>query len=210
MDTLESNSPEFQAHVEMEVKKLMPEEQAQYLQSVDAKHFVPETAAGSLFTEVKSTANLLKLAMEQRGSLEGDDRAKLIEMGVLESSLMPQCRYLAVETPGEIGIVKAAELSPDTGVHVTRFKPGVPCTLVVDMPELPTTNIGTIIIGPNEKEEETDPEPSTKEMVWTVHPGLPIRPASEDIWEEGSEIKVADVIQRLGEEVYLNAKKVQG
>lgn len=73
------------------------------------------------------------------------------------------------------------------------------------------TDFGTIIIGPNEKDKDAKPEdpgPSTKEMVWTVHPGLPVRPVAEDIWPEGSEITVQEIIEKLGNDVFLNVRKV--
>lgn len=64
-----------------------------------------------------------------------------------------------------------------------------------------------IIIGPNKKERPEDPEPSTKEIIWTVHPGHPVQPPTVDYWEEGSEITVKEVIDRLGEDIYLNVQK---
>jgi len=194
---------------EAAIKKLMPNEQEPYLKSIEAKHFNPETAVGSIFTEIKSLPELLVLASEQRGNLEGDDKQKFIDRGVLPDSLMDQCRYIEVKTPGEVGIIKIDDesLSPDTPVSVERRKPGVPCSLIVTRKELPKTDFGTIIIGPNEKGKESDPDPTTEEMVWTVHPGPPVRPATEDIWEEGSEITIADVKKELGEDIFLNVRK---
>jgi hypothetical protein len=190
-----------------EIAKVIPEEQDSYFQSIHAKHFVPETAVGSLFTEAKDLNGLLREAARQRGDLEGDDREEFINMGVPTEALMPQCRYIKVNTPGEVGIVKIADLSPDTEVKVERKKPNTPCALIVEQAQLPEVDFGTIIIGPNEKENPDDPEPSTAEMVWTVHPGIPIRPASEDIWAENSTATVKEVMDRLGDKVYLQVEK---
>lgn len=190
-----------------EVYKVLPQEQAGYFQAMNDKHFVPEKAVGSLFTEVRDLSELLELAIEQRGNLDGDDREEFIRMGMPAGTLMPQCRYIKVNTLGEVGIIKSTSLSPDTRVRVIRTKPHTPCSLVVEGEELPKVDFGTIIIGPNDKEKPEDPEPSTKEMVWTVHPGLPVKPATEEIWEEGSDITVQEVIDKLGDDVYLNVER---
>jgi hypothetical protein len=184
------------------IQQFFPKEHEVYFKDMHNKHFDPEKAVGSLFTEAKNIEELLEKVIEQRGSLDGDDRQKFIEMGIKSEALMPQCRYLKVDTKGEFGIIKATDLSPDTKVKIIRTKAGAPCSLVVLKKELPQVDYGTVVIGPNE-----GPEPSTKEMIWTVHPGLPVRPASKDIWPEGSEITIKDVINELGEDAYLNVKK---
>ena len=176
---------------------------------METKHFDSEKGVGSLFTETRDLKELLEKTIEQRGSLQGDDREKFIAMGVKPEALMAFCRYLKVETPGEVGIINIKDLDVNTKVKVVRTKQGAPCSLVVEGQNLPTTDFGTIIIGPNEKgENPEDPEPSTKEMIWTVHPGLPVRPTTEDIWPEGSEILVSEVIEKLGNDIFLNVKKV--
>ena len=190
-----------------EIEKFLPSERADYYAALHDKHFNPEKSVGSLITEARNLRDLLARAIEQRGSLQGDDREKFIALGVAPESLLPDCRYLKVQTGGEVGIVKGIDLSPDTAVSVLRTKPGVPCSLVVERVDFPPVDFGTIIIGPNEKAKTDDPEPSTAEMIWTVHPGLPIRPALADYWPAGSVIAVRDVIARLGENAYLNVRK---
>lgn len=190
-----------------EIRKILPEEQQSYFQSIDKKYFNAETSVGSRFLDAKNLAELLQFAFEQRGSLDGDDREALVQVGVNPETLMKECRYLKVDTKGEVGIVKVSDLSPDTKVKVIRTKPGTPCSLVAEQENLPRTDFGTVIIGLNEKTNEDDPEPSTKEMIWTAHPGAPIRPAYEDIWPEGSEITAQEVVNRLGNDVYLNVKR---
>ncbi len=193
---------------ENQLAAILPAEHEGYFKATEAKHFVPETAVGSLFTGVKSLNELLGLAIQQRGSLEGDDREKFIALGAKEGDLMPQCRYLMVKTPGEVGIVNVKDLAPDTQVQVVRTKPGAPCSLIVLDNNFPVTDIGTIVVGPNEKSEKPDdPERTTKEMIWTVHPGLPVRPLAGDVWPEGSVVTVQDVIEKIGNDVFLNVKK---
>ncbi|OHA20565.1 MAG: hypothetical protein A2849_03075 [Candidatus Taylorbacteria bacterium RIFCSPHIGHO2_01_FULL_51_15] len=192
------------------VQAVLPGEHAGYFKDMETKHFDPEKGVGSLFTEIKDLQSLLDKTIDQRGNLDGDDREKFIAMGVKPEALMTFCRYLEVETPGEVGVSSVKDLSPDTRVKVIRTKQGAPCSLVVEGQNLPTTKFGTIIIGPNEKGKKSDdPEPSTREMIWTVHPGLPVRPATQDIWPEGSEITIQDVIDKLGNDVFVNVKKVE-
>jgi len=188
---------------------LLPAEHADYMQAVERKHFNNETAIGSIFTEVSGLSALLSLAIEQRGSLNGNDRAFFEQQGVSPESLRPDCRYLKVETPGRIGIVEVDDprLSPDQTVEVVQAKPKVPATLVVEMPEMPETSIGTIIIGPNAKESPNDPEPSTQEMIYSVHPGLPIKPTEENVWPVGSRLTVKEVKDKLGPQAFLNVRK---
>jgi hypothetical protein len=189
--------------------EILPTEQADYFEAINAKHFVPETGVGSLFTECKNLEELLILAQQQRGSLAGDDRDKFLQLGVPNNALLPECRYLLIETAGEIGIVSINDprLKPETEVSVERRKPNAPCSLIVSLNEFPRTTLGTIVIGPNEKFDHNSPEPSTKEMVRTAHPGLPIRPATTDIWAENSKITIADVRAKLGENAFLNVRR---
>lgn len=208
-DTEELFSPEIEA--------LMPEEDKQFFTDIENKHFNPNTAVGSRFViqkpkkhpdgkteylppdeRLEDLKDLLVKAAIQRGDLQGDDREILLKLGASPESLQPNVRYLLVKTEGKLGIVNIKKLSPDTKVKVVRTKQNVPCSLVVEG-DLVDTHFATIIIGPNENEKA-----STKETIWTAHPGLPIKPASEDIWPEGSEITVKEVMEKLGNNVYLN------
>ena len=208
-DEQKAMSGQKEKEYDKQMQAYLPAEHLGYFKDMEIKHFDPEKGVGSLFTEIKDLKNLLEKTIEQRGNLDGDDREKFIAMGVKPEALMAFCRYLKVETPGEVGIANVKDLAPDTKVKIIRTKQNAPCSLVVEGQNLPITEFGTIIIGPNEKgKNPDDPKPSTKEMIWTVHPGLPVRPATEDIWPEGSEITVKDVIERLGSDVFLNVRKV--
>ncbi|MEK9132251.1 MAG: hypothetical protein AAB606_00885, partial [Patescibacteria group bacterium] len=70
-------------------------------------------------------------------------------------------------------------------------------------------DFGVIVIGPNEKAKPEDSDPSTKEMVWTAHPGLPVRPAKDDSWPEGTTITIADVKAKLGSVAYLQFSRTE-
>lgn len=161
----------------------LPESKREYYNQLNAKHFNPETAVGSVFLDVGSIDSLLKKA----GDLERDDREYFIKAGVSSEALLPQCRYLKVETPGKVGIIPIEDCSDDETVEVIRTKEGSPCSLVIKRDSLPETNVATLIIGPDDSPD------SKNQIVWTAHPGLPIAPATEDIWPEGSSIKVSDV-----------------
>ena len=83
--------------IKEEINRVLPAELSGYFEATEQKHFDPKKAAGSLFTEIKTLRELLQKAIEQRGNLDGDDREKLIELGVAPEALMAQCRYLKVE-----------------------------------------------------------------------------------------------------------------
>lgn len=214
-DLLQARSLE-QTDEASEINAILPSEQIDYLADTARKHWGP-SAIGSRFNravsdrdnpdagvgKIKDLVTLLETAQAQRGDLKGDDRNILVEKGVSPEALLSFCRYLVVEVPGEVGIIQAKELPNDTKVQVVRRKHGAPCSLVIKGNEYPRVNFGVIIIGPNERQKDEDSEPTTKEMIWTAHPGLPIRPSEVDIWEEGSTVTVADVKEKLGEEAYL-------
>ena len=188
------------------VDDLLPVEHAAYLRSVDDKHFDP-AGAGSVFIDCSSLRELLGRAAAQPGGLDRDDRARLLADGVPASALLEHCRYLRVPAAGRMGLLDAAALPADTPVQVIRTKPGAPCSLVVRADRGDTVDYATVIIGPNEP-QPGDPPASTREMVWTAHPGPPIRPATFDLWPEGTTVTAGEVLVRLGAEgrVYLQAQ----
>lgn len=200
------NQEDSRLEKEKDLLNFLPAEKEDYFKDLHKKHFLAETAVGSLFTDVKNLQELLDLTIEQRKEgLDGDDKISLVAMGVAKNALLPQCRYLLVKTSGDVGIINAKELPQDQTVYVKRLKQGTPCTLFVENEIMPKTDIATIIIGPNEEDSA-----STEEMIWTVHPGLPIRPAKTDIWQEGSELTVMEVMEefkklKLGDAI-LNVK----
>jgi hypothetical protein len=167
----------------------LPVEQAAYFDALDAKHFGTGPTAGSVFTGVPGVRELLGIVEAERGSLDGDDRVLLLAAGASERSFLPGCRYLLCHVAGRNGMADAFALDPATPVRVVRTKPGAPCSLVVDGVPEAELDFATVIIGPNE-----DADPSSAEMVWTAHPGMPARPSEGDRWTEGATLTAADVV----------------
>jgi hypothetical protein len=176
---------------------LVPESQSKYYEQLHDKHFNQQTAVGSVFNPaLKDLATLLALAANEPGGLERDDRDHFVALGVSREALIDECRYLMVQVPGEIGLIKAKDVKPNKTVRVVRTKDNLPCSLVVRKADFIPVEYGTIIIGPDGTREN-------KEHVWTAHPGPPIPRTTEDIWPEGSVITAQDVIDRLGEDAWL-------
>lgn len=175
-----------------------------YYASTDAKHF--GGTIGSQFTEqgVRSLDDVARLAIEQRGGLDGDDWEDLETLGASPEARNPNFRYLLVRTRGTLGAVQSDELPADTLVHVMPTKVGAPCSLVADMDEGPQVDHAVIIMG--------NPDPSTydHDIVITAHPGTPGRAGSgQDIFAplEGQSISVAQARQIAGGEVTVNIRR---
>jgi hypothetical protein len=178
---------------------LLPAELADYFAATERKHFSDESL-GSRFLTLASLSELLEETRRQRGSLAGDDREALKALGADADAFLPECRYLLLEAHGTMGMVDSATLPEETLVHVVRAKPNTPCSWVVDVDELPETELATVVIGPN---QEVDA--STEEAVWTAHPGLPCQPARGDDLPEGAIVTVAELRARRGD-CLLNAR----
>jgi hypothetical protein len=174
-----------------------------YYAATDDKHFGDSGSAGSKFTDPTLTRlnDVVALAYRQRGHLDGDDRDQLAALGTPDAAFKPGIRYLLVRTPGTVGIRHSAGLPDDTPVHVTRMKPGAPCSLVLDVDTETTTDVGTIIIG---RPEENGPE-----VVFTAHPGLPIPTDFEDRMSahEGTTVALSVLRTAYGNDIWLNTRR---
>jgi hypothetical protein len=126
-----------------------------------------------------------------------DDREALLEAGAPESAFLPAIKgpeapgdlpealYYKVENvEGRLGIIQIKELPRDTRVLVSREKGSnnpddleyASASLTVirgTADELPKTDYATLIIG---REQEKGGE----DILWTTHPGPPIRPTLKD------------------------------
>jgi hypothetical protein len=184
---------------------MLPASKADYYRSVEAKHFDRDCAVGSVFTD-PSAGSLVELidyvetTRRRRGGLTGDDRDELIALGADPDAFAPVesgIRYLKTVAGGKLGIVRAADLDPNTPVIAVRAKEGVPCALVAqsDVPR-PKVDFGTVIVGP-------DPDGSGEDIVFTAHPGAPIRPAADDRYYAGQRLSAADAVANHGDGVYL-------
>lgn len=176
-----------------------------YFAATDAKHFGPGGTPGSTFTDssLRRLNDVLALAYRQRGTLHGDDRDRLIELGTPQEAFASGIRYLLVHTPGTVGIQRSDGLPDDTAVRVVRSKPGASCSLVLDVTEQTTTGVGTIIIGRHADDE-------TREVAYTAHPGLPVPPDFADRMGdyEGLSVPLSQVRAVYGSDVWLNTRLV--
>lgn len=183
-----------------------------YYAATDRRH-LPSTRShaagiGSQFqdTSLTSVNDVLVLAWQQRpDKLAGDDREELIRRGAPPDAFHPHIRYLIVETPGTVGITRSESFPDDTIVSVTRTKPDTPCTLSIALDDAPTTDYGTIIIGPHETIEG-------KEILYTVHPGHPIpvnlTGDTRDMFahREGQTLTLGEIRAALGRELWLQTR----
>lgn len=175
-----------------------------YYAATDAKHF-DGSRPGSTFTDesVGRLNDVVALAYRQRGDLFGDDRDELVALGAPEEAFKPGSRYLMVRTPGTVGVRRSEGLPGDTAVEVVRSKPGVPCSLVLDVEETPTTDVATIVLGRH-------PDDESREVVFTAHPGLPIPVDFADRMSEfeGFTVPLSRVREVYGGDVWLSARTV--
>lgn len=179
-----------------DVERLVPRtgELAEYYASTDRKHFSDDSVAGSKFTDPQMTKveDVLALAYEQRGSLDGDDRDELVALGAKPEVFWDQARYLKVSTPGKVGSAPLSSFPEGTLFKAVRTKVGGNVSIVAEVDEMPTTDVGTIIIG-----RET---PESDEVLFTTHPGLPAKAGTVDTFAsvEGRTLTAAEVAAVAG------------
>ena len=195
-----------------EVASLLPVEAAGYYEGLNKQHFGSE-GVGSRFTEAESIQELLEMRYDQAGTVDGEARAFFAEKGSPESAFAPSgvARYVKVMTPGKMAVKKVTDLPDSTPVKVMTVPGKDTCSLVVEVDnddQLDDVDYATVIVGGNSKQNESDPEPSTKEMVWTAHPGYPTPPPFADQWQDGEVITIADVKKALGDDFHVSLKVV--
>lgn len=161
-----------------------------YYQQTERKHFPAEegSGTGSEFRDPRALnlMDLLELAQEQRGSLEGDDHQVLGDPG--RSGVY----YLAVEVSGVTGALPARDLPAGCGLLVLRSKDGVPPDyLVFGMPR-PRADIATLVMA---DERDVSGELTGKRVLLTCHPGLPMPLAGEhrDRYPENTVLRCEEV-----------------
>lgn len=191
------------AHILARVSELVPKETAEqvgYYLATTNKHFGDKALPGSKFLDrnLNTIENALLLASEQRNGLDGDDRLTFIKLGASEDAFQAGVRYLYLNTLGTVGIKNSASLGDDVLIHVMRTKPGTPATLVVDVEEQQLTEHGVIILGT---------ESDGREVLWTLHPGLPVSPTVNEVFEGlvGESITVSRMRSLVGD-VWLNTR----
>lgn len=191
----------------------------EYISSIETKH-ITGSSAGSKFTDpsIKNVNDVMSLAQQQSGSLDGDDRDKLIAQGAEPSSFLPAStgvRYLMVKTQGTQALKNTSDLDEDTTLTVTAKgrNDGKPASLslATEVKEQPKTQFGTIIVGPKEDENRNPIENTT--TLWTMHPGVPTRGIrSNDLRENGldggSTITVKELREKFGKDINVNTKLI--
>lgn len=175
---------------------------AEYYAATDAKHFGNTNQPGSKFTDPTLTKveDVVALTAYQRGSLQGDDRAKFIARGATPDAFQDGKRYLLVNTPGKVGILHSSEVKGTDLVQVVRTKPGVPCSLVYEVDKQPETDYGVVVVV---EDVETG-----RDIVITTFPGVVTKSLKNDDIDalEGKSLTIAEARRILGSDVWLNTK----
>jgi hypothetical protein len=163
-----------------EIAKLVDRsgERGDYYAALDLQHFGASPSASN-FVDFASVEEGLAACWEARGSFDGNDRDALLKAGATEDALLNSigCRYLMFPARGRLGVAEIEDLPGDVRIELVLEKPGTPLSLVVAKVqtnavhiERPEVDFGTAIIG-------------TEGVLWTMHPGLPIRPKHEPAFE---------------------------
>lgn len=185
---------------------------AKYYGDNDKKHFSPDPVIdkgsqekkqpGSKFLDkkLKKTEDVLALAIQQRGTIKGCDKAKFIALGASPDAFQADKRYLYVETPGTVGILNSSEMNENEMLTVTRTKVGAPCSLVATVKTQPKTHYAVAVLA-------TDKE-TGKDLLITTFPGVVTKSLRNDDIDalEGKQITVAQAREMLGGNVWVNTK----
>jgi len=175
---------------------------AAYYRATDAKHFGDRTAPGSRFSDssLNKLEDVLELAIEQRGNLDGDDRNEFIKLGSLKDSFDPDIRYILVHTSGSLGVIHSEGRPDGIPLLVGRTKPGAPCSVISSNQFRHTTNVSVIII---------DKDVNGKERVITAHPGTPVKPKTGEFDAyEGQYISLGQARAIAGGELWIETAPV--
>jgi hypothetical protein len=171
---------------------------AAYYEALDAQHF-GNLASASNFTELTSAAEALAECLRQRGD-KGCDRDRLLELGTDPAALLglDECHYWMFEAPGELGVISVDAVDGQAMVRLTREKPGAAMSWVLTgfdslgtavHVERSRVNVAVAIVGLEDG----------KEVLWTIHPGLPA-PSGEGVafeaagYLEGDEVRLQALV----------------
>ena len=171
-----------------------------YFESTRRKHF-DDVGHGSKFTDpdIRTLEDVLRIAHEQRGSLDGDDQAEFIARGARPDAFQAGKRYLLVHTPGTVGVLNSEGLPDDAEVQIVLGKPGAPCSIVRAVQAQETSDYAVIILV-----DRSDAGPT----LITMFPGQVTRAtANPDIDALVGQTKTMGEIRRiLGGDTWLNTK----
>lgn len=198
---------ETSVHKEI-VADLIPRKSSmrEYYEATDKKHFGDKSEPGSKFTNPKITCleDIVELALQQRGNLEGNDTDIFISLGVSPTAFHEDNRYLFVKTEGTVGIKHSDSLHDNTLVQIVRTKPGVPCSVILDVVEQEKTHHGIIILS-----KDTKGVNDGKDILITAFPGSPTPIIKRDIFEEyENQILTIKKVRELAGDLWLNTRVV--
>lgn len=185
------------------VRRLLPEKNMNYYQNTNDMHCDLSKPGGSKFLEANNIFQVLQkdgLRITDMVEKRKDDREALIAAGASEQAFLPATKapdapekllealYYKVDgVKGKLGVVSLKDLNPETKILIRREKSvldeqgreKVPCSFSVfreTLEDMPDTDFATIIVGREGGKEG-------KDELWTIHPGMPIRPAQGDFIE---------------------------
>ncbi len=188
---------------------LIPSESFVFYERTNQMHCNPDTPGGSVFLPAseggvdtifdvitKAGANELADNVKQRQ----DDREALLAAGAPKNAFLPKERtddpaeevglYFKIDNiKGELGIIQLQDLDPATPVTVLQEKESAPISFSVQQPEghsRPKTDFATVIIKKMPGEDA--------DKLWTIHPGVPIKPPKLSAFSPGDKITVQDLL----------------
>lgn len=100
----------------------------------------------------------------------------------------PECRgFITHDIKGTLGVVELSKLDPKRTITLTDRKGTgfAQCEITMPSAEMPKVNFTVIILGPEQG----------REVVYTVHPGAPVKPSRVRMAEMPSEITVEKAVQ---------------
>jgi hypothetical protein len=138
---------------------------------MDKERFGDRQEEGAKFTDprLNSVNDVVALTAYQRGSLDGDDRDKLMSFGADPKAFEAGKRYLVVQTPGKTDSQHISSLPVDSKINVTKDPTGK-VVLVAGVAQNMKKNFGVVVIGRR----------GGKEIVTDVMPGAPLNHRLDD------------------------------
>lgn len=216
--------------LQAELRSVMPAEAMDYIRSLNDRRFGRHAGADQLFFSPSDLVTLLAQAVIARGSLDGDDRERMIAEGVPASAfeLPASYQYLTVPAEGRTGLLPIGELphwvpvtlrcepEPHTRIGFRRAQPRNPephLIFTIDADFQRMANSATVILAPNWFET-----PSSERVVLDAFLGPPVPAALQSIaedhplaveqnWRDGAELPIHELRRLLpGRPLWLSCR----
>jgi hypothetical protein len=190
------------------IRDLIPDDNLDYYKKTNEMHCDISSPGGSKFIEIENIFKVFDVAGVKIAKMiekREDDRESLLVAGADQTAFLPATRgnndpeglpealyYMVENIKGKIGIIQLKDLSLDTQIIIRREKSvkdeegleKVPCSLSVikeSIEDMPDTDFATVIIGRKNSKEG-------KNELWSIHPGIPVRPAQSDFIKGSEEL----------------------